>query len=164
MSLRLQRIFLWTCGTALLLTSASIVVFAMRAPLDVASFNLHPPPATRNTGPANHVEPSLAELQLAAKIDLRRPLFDPPPPVPVATPVQPPPPPLTVRLAGTIIEAGHNRAVLRGSDGKTELKAVGEASGPAEVLEIAPDHCVVRYLGNRVTLKIERPAAQGVGG
>ena len=164
MSLKSQRIFLWTLGTMILIVAAAVAIDSIWAPYELGVVGASASPTTRQMQASLQAEPTLAALQSAARMDLRRPLFDPPPPAPIVAAPPPAPPPLTVRLAGTIIEPGHDRAVLIGPDGKTELKAVGETSGPAEVMEIGTNSCVVRYLGNPVTLKIDRPGGQGTGG
>lgn len=115
-------------------------------------------------GSTGNALPDLAALRTAAAIDLRRPLYDvPPPPPPIAAP-PPPPPPLNVRLAGTVVEDGHSRAILLNAEGKMEFRRVGERSGDAEVVAIEQDRVTLRYHGEPVVLKIERPASAGGGG
>jgi hypothetical protein len=160
MDVRGQRILLWMIGAILLIAAVATALYSVQAAYEIAAARSGAISTTQRVNATDRSEPTLADLQSVAQVNWRRPLFDAPSPAPVIAPPPPPPPPLTVRLAGTIIEPGHSRAVLVGPDGKTELKGVGEHSGPAEVLEIGQDTCTVRYLGNRVTLKIDK----GVGG
>lgn len=92
---------------------------------------------------------TLAELQHAAQLDLRRPLYDVPSAPPPASPA---PAPLSVRLLGTLVEPGHSRAILVGSDGRSVLKAVGENINDAQLLEIGPDSVTLGYRGTSVVL------------
>jgi hypothetical protein len=97
--------------------------------------------------------PSLDELQAAFRIDLRRPLVDPPPALP---PIPPPAAGLGLKLMGTIVEPGHCRAMLQTADGKLELKGIGENCRGAQILDIGLNSVTLSYEGKTLTLGIEK--------
>lgn len=156
MTLRRQRIVLWLSGAVTCVLAIFSLGLGIGLPYTHRDAELSRTRSAKAHGINLASEPSLVTLQASAQLDLQRPLFDAPPPAPAPVVVPPPPPPLAVQLAGTIIEPGHNQAMLVGPDGKTELKSVGESSGSAKILEINQDNCVVQYLGSRVTLKIAK--------
>jgi hypothetical protein len=153
----------WGCGAL----SAAVVVWTLRTPPTVdhatSRTNAGSSDAARvGTKPMDAL--SVEQLRAAVDVDLRRPLYDaPPPPPPTAAP-PPPPPPLDVKLAGTVVEDGHSRAILVDGQGKMAFKRVGERSGEAEVVEIRDGQVTVRYRGEPVVLKLEKPPAPGGGG
>jgi predicted lipoprotein len=67
-----------------------------------------------------------------------------------------PPPPLALRLSGTVVEPGRSRAVMIGSDGKSQLRAIGDVVDGAELIDISADSVTVKYLGNPVVLKPDK--------
>lgn len=143
------------CGAVLMIAGGLAIVWASTWTPASSIQNGHstqvsvaPPAAASKT--------RLAEA--ATGLDLRRPLYDVPPPAPAPPPL---PPPLLVKLMGTVIDGDRSRAIIQGADGKSEFKRVGERCGDAEVLRIEANRIVIRHLGNEVTLKVDRPGPGG---
>ena len=90
--------------------------------------------------------------------DLRKPLYDPEP-VPVVK-ARPPEPRLSVTLAGTVVEPGFSRALLRTAGGDEKLVSVGEVIDKAEVLAIADGSVRLKFSGKEITLKVQREGGQ----
>lgn len=159
MKLHRTRRVLWAASAAFAALAGLVVYLALFVPLDQPQSAM--PPNNRNS-PSDHgtpPEPTLASFEPHLKLDLRRPLHDPPPaPPPVAPQVAKPV--LTVKLAGTIVEPGHSKAMLVTADGRTELKGVGQKSGDAEILSIEEKKITVRFHGEVVELKV---ASEGRG-
>ena len=154
----LRRARFWLLAAAVLLGVAAVGVVAAAFAVPVRE----PKVAERRVA----AKPQAAEIEAlpplkafagAWSLDLRRPLYDPPP---SATAAQSPAlaPPLAVSLTGTVVEPGHSLAVFAAPGGRTELKAVGESTGGAEVLSIDRDSAVLLHNGERVTLRVPRPA------
>jgi type II secretory pathway component PulC len=151
-----RRIHLILCSSSVLfiLASAATVAVGLLLPLSVSMPKPRDPSVKTSTTQPRQTPPPLENLQRLASLNLRQPLFDPPPPAP-----QPPPTktPLAIKLAGTILEAEHSLAILQLPDGKTELKAVGEQCGGATIVRIEQDCVTVSYDGQTVQLTIAAP-------
>lgn len=148
---QLRRV-MWSV-TVILVTGAAIAIaWAWKSPARVAV----PTAARQNLEIRTDSQrplPSLKELQLAFAVDLRRPLVDPPPPpAPVNAPVET----LSLKLAGTVIEPGHCRAMLQWPDGKVALKRVGDEAGGATLLSIESGSATFLFQGHPVTLNVEK--------
>jgi hypothetical protein len=101
-----------------------------------------------------HNEPSKESFAQLCAVQLRRPLYDPPPPAPEVRQL----PPLQVQLLGTIIEGENSMAILRSEQGKVEYRKQGDAIGPvdspATVVEIQGDAVVLNRAEERITLRV----------
>lgn len=94
---------------------------------------------------------------LQAHLDqlLRPPLYDPPPPPVAPPPVEPPPPPLRVnlRLVGTVLEPGRDKALLAAPDGNIEFRTVGHRfdweSQTLVVEEVSPRDVLIHVVAPR---------------
>jgi hypothetical protein len=152
MRIRTIRALLWTSGGIGVAMSAAALCIARWLPLETPTVPAGPlryeSAGTNTDAPV----PSLAQIEQLASLDLRRPLYDTP--AAAAAPAQRPP--LALKLAGTIVEPGHSRAVLVGPEGKVELKSVGQSVAGAEVLRIDPESVTVRYLDQEVQLTLQR--------
>jgi len=109
-------------------------------------------------GSGNHRLPSLASLEPVMSLDLRRPLYDPPPgPRPTVT--APRSATLALSLVGTAIEPGRTVGIFVTGSQAVELKGPGARietpGGPIEVLEVGPEAATVRYAGKTHVLEIE---------
>ena len=159
MRIKRVRFFLWLTVAALAGGSAAVIVTSTPPPSSAT------PPVTAAPGPPPEAMepnlPALAELELLCQRDLQRPLFDaPPPPPPVAAP-PPPPPSLPFKLAGTVVELGHCRAMLQQPDGSIQFKAVGDIVAGAQIMQIARDSVTVKYAGRSMVLKLEKKEGSG---
>jgi len=118
MNVRRVRFWLWTIGASMLAAAAGgfarLVTMPLAQPGSFAASTAGP--STRRASEESSV-PTLRSFQPHWSLDLRRPLYDPPPAVKAEAP-KPPPPPLAVKLAGTVIEPGYSRALLTVADGK----------------------------------------------
>lgn len=74
----------------------------------------------------------------------RQPLYDPPPPAPVAAA----PRPITVKLMGTIIEPNNSQAFLQTSSGSVELKKLGD-----QVTSDPEDGTISAITSSEITIK-----------
>lgn len=99
-------------------------------------------------------EPPLASFAAAFSKDLRRPLYDPPPAAAPRSAATSKPAALGVTLAGTILDPLRPQALFVTTGGKTELKAVGEKTGGAEVLAIERESATLLHNGRKVTLRV----------
>ena len=130
------------------------VLWATRSPdkqwLDNTFIGSTSPTPARDSGPTLSREADFAHL---ANLDLRRPLHDPPPP---ASPPMHTDPPLNIRLAGVVLEIGHNQALIAIPDGSVQLKGVGESVGDALIQDIGKDHIMVRYLGHSQIVSLSK--------
>lgn len=85
--------------------------------------------------------------------DLRKPLFDPKPVIPLT--IEPPRPKLAVRLVGTAVEPGFTYGLFRTKSGRTELVSVGQKIEGAEVVSVGDGTATVKFAGELITLKVE---------
>ncbi len=97
---------------------------------------------------------TLADFQPLWNLQLRQPLFDPPP-APAPAPQAVKAPTLAIKLAGIINEPGHSFAMFTMPDGQIEMKAVGDRCGDVEVLSIEENTVSVRFNGQTVKLKLQ---------
>jgi type II secretory pathway component PulC len=153
MGLRKIEFALWVCVIAFSAAAAFVIVAAARTSLasvavQTTTVRLAPLATTQDSK-----APPLADFQRLLTRNLRQPLYDP---AAVSTPPIPAPakPSLDVKLAGTIIEPGHSKAMLITRDGKTELKGVGQKCGEAEILAIDEKRVVIRFNGDAVELRV----------
>ena len=147
------------CGLATL-----VVLWGLLAPYDAAE-DTSPGAAPRTSAPVRPSAraggtPTLAEFEEVWDVDLRRPLVDPAPAVTASSVIRAAQAaaPIGLKLAGTVVEPGHSMAVFVTPAGKSELKAVGDKAGNAEVVDIQSDRVTLRYNGSPVTLKVEKGA------
>lgn len=90
---------------------------------------------------------------------LRRPLVD----KPIATTQEAkkavPSAPPNVVLVGTMVEAGHSKAMFATTNGVLELRGIGETVGGApggpEVVEIESNRVVLRHRGELMTVRLK---------
>lgn len=156
MNARRARVCLWSAAAVLAAGAGAIAVAAILMP--VREPKVRATPSLTKPGASASAEslPPLKAFAAAWSLDLRRPLYDPPPGSVTAAKTAKPPPPLAVTLTGTVVEPGHSLAVFSAAGGKVELKAVGESAGGAEVLEIGRDTAVVWHNGEQVTLRVPK--------
>lgn len=86
-------------------------------------------------------------------LNLQRPLYDSPPPAAPKSEAKQPSP-LSAQLAGTVVEPGHSVAMFV-SNGKIELKGIGDKIDQAEVLTITLDGVSLRHHGKEIDLKLK---------
>lgn len=149
--IRRAKFWLWAACGAMTAGTAGLLALAILRPVG--------PPRLAAPGPATAPTdadvtgglPSLAEFSEVWSMDLRRPLYDPPPTTRQTTP--PAAEALSVKLAGTVVEPGHSRAIFITAGGLTELKAIGDTTGNAEILAIDETSATLLYRGKRVTLE-----------
>jgi hypothetical protein len=113
------------------------------------------PTARPTTGPATApLRETLTPEQIdaVAALDLRRPLFDPPPAPPaIEGPTVAAAEPEPATLAGTVIEPGHSYAIFVTPAGTNEVRTVGESTSGREVLRIEDNQVTLRA-GDRTTV------------
>ena len=149
---RTRRHTTWALSTACASLSLLTIFLAWHTPMGCAPSTSTPLPSDIHF--ANFSKrPDVAAFEPLLKQELRRSLYDPLPAAPVVP--QASKPPLTVRLAGTIIEPGHCKAMLITSDGRIELRGVGQKSRDVEVLSIEEKKVTVRFNGDTLELKTQ---------
>jgi hypothetical protein len=114
---------------------------------------------------------ALDELQRLSAVDLRAPLFDPPPalPAPAAEVPVAHRSTMTLRLVGTIVEPGHSMAMFQKPDGSIALCAQGqsidEAAATVTVTHVSHHRVTVQFAGQSIELDLpEAPACDPVRG
>ena len=161
LSLRTQQTALNGTTAACLLTVPVIMVWGLVAPASFVSGS-----ATSGSSEASPAEDksliaraSVQNLQEDGALwtkRLRRPLYDPPPPVVQKKEL----PPLRVALLGTIIESDNSMAIVSSPDGNVEYKRVGDHVGPADssaaVVEILSDSIVVERDDAKITVRQDK--------
>ncbi len=161
MQIRRLRFWLPVVSTALLAGSAAVVAWAVLAPCRVEVSAVGPGrravAASTPTDRTNRL--AMEDFQPLFGRRFQAPLYDPPPkkPAPVVKKVAPPPP---MKLVGTMPEPGGGYAMFSGPKRKTLIRTVGDqipgGSSPAEIVEIAHDHVVLRYEERLITLKLSK--------
>lgn len=154
MTLRTKRILLYLMAAFLTLLAAVPLILALKLPVAVPKVDSPSLGGQMPAGTTANVPP-LESFPPLWQRPWRAPLYDAPPPiVQAAEPAQPLP--LNLRLAGTIIEPGRNRAMIVTPDGKMQFVRVGDKVGDAEVLSIDLTSVTVSYLGQPRSLQVER--------
>src|SRR5262245_61000951 len=130
LSVRTQQTVLNGAAAACLLAVPAVLVWGLMVPArlisDVATASS--PETSHTSNVSSTLRPNVPSPQDDALWTkrLRRPLFDPPPPVVQKKEL----PPLRVALLGTIIEPGNSMAIVAGPDGNMEYKRLGDRVGP----------------------------------
>jgi len=164
MPIRRLRFWLPVISLAMLGGSLAVLAWSLLAPCQVnvsaAVPAPRPGPATSAAGYPLAGRPNRLTPESFQPLFARRfqaPLYDPPPktPAPVVKQVAPPPP---VKLLATMPEPGGGHAMFSDPKGAVVVRAVGDritgGSSPAEIVEIAGDHVVLRYDQRLITLKL----------
>ena len=156
LNIRQLRIALWSLAGAL--GGAAILAIALAAalPLDAPT----DPSSSGSSRVARANGPAAAQDAGADvwSIDLRRPLVDTPQAAPAeaASTFVPPTMP-TLRILGTVVEAGHSVALVD-IGGKTQFISAGEVVNGLRIDAINENGCVVEFNGRPVAVAIERPS------
>ena len=112
--------------------------------------------ASKISGPKATI--SYEDFSAIASRRFQEPLFDPPPPAPVAPPVKSRPQPPAVKLLATMLDASGNRAMFSDPKGAIHIVHVGgklgEGTAVAQVKEIDSTHVVLDYQGESVVLQL----------
>lgn len=155
LSIRAQRMMIYTASASCLLLTGAIVAWAMhstRLPAKVHGSNGEVSQTVAQGGSATELRKE--DFNLLCEIQLRRPLYDPPPPTPEVRQL----PPLGIQLLGTILEGDNSIAMIRSEQGKTEYRRRGESVGPvdsaATIVEIQGDAIVLDRQSERLTLRV----------
>jgi len=140
-------------GSAIALASAAGVAYWGTLPVRLDREGAPPPKSAGVPDPPRILR--LDALQAHLDQRLRPPLYDPPPPPEAPVPVQPPPPPLQVnlRLVGTVLEPGRDKAMLAAPDGNIEFRTVGHQfdweSQTMVVQEVGPRDVLIHVVAPR---------------
>lgn len=143
-----QRLVLATA--ALLLASAGALAWALLVPVEVTgsvgSLSDGRVASSDDSEPGADKPPPLDKLRVLGRIDLRRPLKDPPPPPP------PPPVPLRAKLLGTIYEPkqpDNSMAMFKLADGSEQWVTAGQSFsdpvGQVKVVKIGDQTVTLFY-------------------
>lgn len=165
MNVRRVRLGCWLLGGAAIIAAAAVVYTTIAEPESIQPSVAAASVTTRPVGKSGAIasaEPTLAAMQAAAAIDLRRPLVDAAPiALPAATVAEPVSAPVTlpITLVGTILESGRSFAIVTTPAGATELKAVGDMTGDAKVVHIDADAVTFELQGQTVVVTLAKPSA-----
>ena len=151
---------LWVIGGLASAGAVAVVIAAALSPLDASSDSSETPrPQAPNLG-AKSLQATLPLSAFASawRVQLRRPLIDPPPDAAsnAIVDISSKPAPVNIRLIGTIIDAHHPRGVFMTGLATVELKGVGDRVGGGTVLSIERDSATLAYNGGTITLPRER--------
>lgn len=156
MRVRKLRIVLWSLAAAQAVAGVGFLLAAVLVPYGATVADVQPEPVrTARAGQGGSSGPSLEQFASVWNRDLRRALVDAAGAADASPTNQGPP--VQFRLVGTVVELGHSYAVLIGSAGRMELKALGESLDGAEVTEIRDGSITVRHNGREVVLQVPKP-------
>ena len=156
------RLSLFSVAVASVAAGVSAVIFAAAMPLNIAAITesgSKPASIVISRGPSA-LPPLFADVAL---VDLRRGWTETPP-----TPVTSPEPVTvqntasvlpSIRLLGTVIEAGHTMALFSDANGKCQFKSVGDQVEGATILEIHDSVATLLWNDSRVDVAIPRDTA-----
>src|SRR5882724_8861719 len=150
MNVHRSRKLLWAGAAVMAACGIACVIVGVLLPYEAQS--AHPGVAQMKSSGVARAEKDHATLEAFAQVwdkPLRAPLVDPPSatqPAVAAVATTAPANVSAFRLAGTIVERGHNYALLITPDGQVDLKGVGEKSSGADVDAVSE---------RSVTLRIE---------
>ncbi len=161
------RIILWTCAAVAIGLAAMLIQQTAADPAAMAPVTGDPSLSSGRASASTqkrNTPVTPAAIAQVSRLDLRRPLFDPPPVAVEAKPVVRSTSRMSLRLVGTINEPGHSMAMLGGAGDGIQIKSVGESvdlsGSPAQVLSIETDRVRVRYLGKEHELVMEEKEAK----
>ncbi len=150
---RQLRNTLMITGTALLAIGLTVLGFTIfQEPTTPTSITTNEHTQRSRASHTSHPLPTLTELKQAWDLPLRRPLYDPPPPIVEEAVFVPPPLPVT--LTGIIDEPGQSLAMLKHTDGRLLFCPIGYQLGEMEVVDIQAQHVELRYYKQPVTLTL----------
>jgi len=180
MNIRQRKKVIWLAAGLVGACAAGIIVAGLALPVDVVVKRSSDSPyrgavvaaSPAQSNDANTPSPGgsasagpefVAQLRQLCRLDLRKPLYDPPPAAShnaaaaaqvVANSL------LSVRLVGTADEPGHSMAVFQKPDGAIEVCAQGQGfelqGSELTVVTVQPHKVAVRYAGKRHELVIPR--------
>ncbi len=154
MGTRRIRSFLWLiAGLFVTATVFACLYGLVWSPVTLATAPSQPRSMSLSTTQPSYAL-TIADFQPLWNLQLRQPLFDPPPAPSPAPPVVKQPI-LTIKLAGIINEPGHCFAMFTMPDGQIEMKAVGDRCGDAEVVSIEDNVVNVRFNGQTIKLRLQ---------
>lgn len=163
MRVRKARFCLVSLGVVFCLTAALSLAWGVLRTTPVSlelQDNIRPIVPNGNQEPMTSAAAKINENDEVWSRPYRRPLVDLPPVASSPVVAQVKAPPLNLKLMGTILEPGRERAIFSTAKGVSELRKVGETVGDApasaEVVQIARDRVVVRYNGELVTLELQK--------
>lgn len=155
--MNIRRIRRWLFAGSAMMLAAAAAILATALQADIAP---HSTASHREDAVASPYEtapqplPALDAFEPLWIIDLRRPLYDPPPLQP-ARAEPPPPPPVHIKLTGTILAPDHALAILELRGGEIRMLGIGEHADGAEILEITPDYIRIMHHGRERKVELE---------
>ncbi len=165
MNVRHLRVACHVTCVVCLLASAGVAYWVIGEPVRLEPAVDQATLAVANVTPASHEAiahgqlPTLSAFEHAWQLQLRRPLFDPPP-VKVEAKVFVPPP-LAYRLTGTVLNPDGAMAMFVGPQGKIEIRRVGQQIGEATILDISQDRVRINYHDQTRELELAAPQSSG---
>ncbi len=159
MKIRQIRLILWSSAVLMSAAALMLIFWAAMSPQTQAIAAQPSSQSPQTASSLAQATVSADDLARVAHVQLRRVLHDPPPSAPAAPAAAKPTPPLDIRLAGTIYEPGHCKAMIQLPDGTVQLKGVGESAGNARITDIQQGSATVDYFGKSMVLTV--PKAEG---
>ena len=162
MDLNRPKFFARIASAALCLAAIGTLALAFTLPVRVEENGNSKPIAKGQSSRAVHAEVPLdAEaFESVIDLDLRRPLFDAVPSVPLATRMATQPAAPDLQLTGTFVDTDRAYAVFSTNAGLVEVRSVGQKTGSAEVVRIEPGIVTLRLNGQPIVLRVRKPASQ----
>jgi hypothetical protein len=161
MTVRRQRLLLWSTAAIFAATGAVCLAVSVLLPLEAGWQRPQSGAAVGNAvAPARRI-PSLEEFARVWDGPLGRSVEVPASQpaasgeaVPAAAAQSSSAAPPAFKLAGTVVERGHSYALLVTPEGRMEVRGVGEESGGARVMEIGKSNVTLRVEGQLVRLEL----------
>ena len=149
------RNLLWGCTTVCVVGAVSVVALVWLLPPGVPNHTVEElsQRASRTTTDMNNQIDAVSFQPLWA-LDLRRPLYDPPPAVKEEKKFVPPP--FVPVLTGTVVAPNQSPAsalaIFTTNKGQTALKKIGDEIGGGTIVRINEGSAVVRYYDQELVL------------
>jgi len=175
---RIQRLIYLAAASAAI-AAAAVVAAGLWFPAGVAVDEALPAAANEATdtvqdestapdgsdGAATEAAASLDRLYQLTSLDLRRPLYDPPPSTPVESAAAAAPS-HSIQLIGTVIEPpDRSYAILQRADGSIAFVPLGgtidDVVGPVKVMAVEPRAATIEYRGASHTLILPKEQVLG---
>ncbi len=158
MNTRTTKSLLWVTATLFAGLIAATVLWVWLTPVAVPDAVQNGGAMAVSTDPSHDpTQPAWKDYAKVVEIELRRPLYDPPP-------APPPPPPakpaLTIKLTGVILDPGRELAVFQTRSGSVEMVGIGQRIEKARLISIKQGGVVVEYLGEQVQLSLSDDGGQ----
>jgi len=156
MNLKQKKQMLWTATAVLVAATVIAVASTFMLPLESAESSNQPGDGRLIDSSLDNALPAIAQFADVWSLDLRKPIYDAPPPAKVEKKKSP----LQAKLVGIAAEDPSNSTAFFTVKGSTVMAGVGDKVGAepdmAVVKEITPEKVVLEYQGNEMILTFDK--------